>query len=107
MSQGKIIKILEKKGRLSATEIINELSEDNEPKEFIRRSLKQMRKYGDLKFICVGLHEVNTNSKVFDVEFWNGIKKKIKDDLLYKKFPELKDRKITRSCYLYFLGEDK
>ena len=45
MSQKEIINILEKKGRLFATQIIEELQVDGEPKEFIRRVLKQMRKY--------------------------------------------------------------
>lgn len=101
MSQTEILKILEKKGRLFATQIIEELRIDDEPKQFIRRVLKQMRKYGEVGFIQVWACDENG---CFKVEFCDkvGVKKFIREEMMYKKFPELKDKKITRSCYLYF-----
>ena len=103
MSQEKIIKTLEKKGRLFATQIIQELQIDDEPKEFIRRVLKQMRKYHEVGYILVGIHG-ERHDKLFDIEDSKGKRSIIKEASLYKKFPELINKRITRSCYLYFIS---
>jgi len=104
VSQEQILEILEKKGKLFATQIINELRIDIESKESIRRRLKQMRKYKEIGFIQIWVHNGTNKSGSFDIEFCDdiGIKKTIKEELLYKKFPELRNKKITRSCYLYY-----
>ena len=102
MSQDKIIKILKKNGRLFATQIINIMRTDDEPKEFVRKTLKQMRKYNDINFICVGIENKKHHLlkyKQTNVSKW----KIIKDTLMFKKFPELQNKKITRECYLYFI----
>jgi len=101
MSQKKILKILSEKGRLSATQIIDEIRVDDESKEFIRTVLKQMRKYHEIGFILVGICG-DRKDKKFNVETDDGDKKVVKEKFLYEEFPELKDKKITRACYLYF-----
>ena len=103
MTQQQIIDLLNKKGRLFATEIINELREGSETKEFVRNVLKQMRKYGEVNFIEVGICQIDNSCRTFNVENSKGVKQIIKDELLYAQFPELRGKKITRSCYLYFL----
>lgn len=107
MSQGEIIKILEKEGRLFTNQIINWLRVENEPKTFVTKCLKQLRKFNEVKFICI--EPEDKEKKLFrytNIDEPNkGKWKIIKSELLYLKFPELKLRKehITRMCYLYYL----
>ncbi len=104
MSQQRILDVLEKKGRLFATEIINELRHDDEAKEFIRRVLKQMRKYNDINYIGIKINNVTENNKkVFEILYPNGKKKVLKENYVYKKYPEINGKIITRRCFLYFL----
>ena len=103
MSQQQIIDILEKRGAMFATQIIEELRIENEPKTFVRNVLKQMRRYGDVNFIQIAVmpqarttFKVRINNKPIK---WKVVKK----EELFKQFPGIEGRIITRPCYLYYL----
>jgi len=105
MSQDEIIKLLEKeKVKLTASQIINELRVSDESKEFIRTSLKKLREHNEVSFLLVGV--VNKEKNLMKVKFTDDDKIKwtvVKKELLYKKYPELRGKKITRNSYLYFI----
>jgi len=104
MSQGEIIKLLEKSGKLTATQIISELRVHDEPKEFVRKVLKQMRHYNEVGFVIVGVE--NKEKSLLKIKHTDDDKAKwniVKKALLYEKYPELRGKKITRNLYLYFM----
>ena len=110
MSQKDILDVLEKKGKLFTRQIIQELQVGDEPKQFIKKVLKQMRKYHELKFICVEWENKLNHTFRYKITDCKNAKWKVTRDIfLYKKYPELRDRveirkkPITRACYLYFL----
>jgi len=109
MAQEKIIEMLNKRRGLFASQIIHLLQISNEPKESIRKVLKQMRKYHDIKFVCIGIESREKHLYKYKNTDEEKIKWKIiKEDIIFKKFPELQKRiivrksPITRPCYLYF-----
>ena len=110
MAQDKILEILLTNGRLFSIQIINIMKEKDEPKEYIKKRLKQMRKYHEIGFVCIGM---DTDKRLYKYKETDKIEEKWKvasNKVMYKKFPELKERievnkkPITRPCYLYFLN---
>lgn len=92
MSQSQILKVLDKGDYLFASEIISKIRVGDEHLEYIRRTLKQMRNYGEVKFAEINCTRNSDGSSTVVVS---------------KKLPQIlrriKGRKITRPTFIYWL----